>query len=195
MLDTIFINTRPSPDRFDADQMCRLLISGSDERSGTLWLTLRQIANRCTDHPASSRVSCLAAERAGSIRTNHAYVIIRSCCLRVVGEYPHEISDSRNLRDAMLIADYIAVLTLWAGAERFLRGKHLIFPNPPRDSDGSSVRISLIDSASVSAGKETTVENRSSISGIAKCDTRACRSNTLTLRAQPTHERSERNAS
>jgi hypothetical protein len=67
MLDTIFINTRPSPDRFDADQMCRLLISGSDERSGTLWLTLGQIANRCTDHAASSRVSCLAAERAGSI--------------------------------------------------------------------------------------------------------------------------------
>jgi hypothetical protein len=37
----------------------------------------------------------------------------------------------------MLIADYIAisvliVLTLWAGAERFLRGNHLIFPNPPR---------------------------------------------------------------
>jgi hypothetical protein len=37
----------------------------------------------------------------------------------------------------MLIADYIAigfliVLTLWAGTERFLRGKHLIFPTPPR---------------------------------------------------------------
>jgi hypothetical protein len=34
----------------------------------------------------------------------------------------------------MLIADYIAisvliVLTLWTGTERFLRGKHLIFPN------------------------------------------------------------------
>jgi hypothetical protein len=37
----------------------------------------------------------------------------------------------------MFVADYIAisgliVVTLWAGAERFLRGKHLIFPNPPR---------------------------------------------------------------
>jgi hypothetical protein len=37
----------------------------------------------------------------------------------------------------MLTADYIAisvliVLTLWAGAQRFLRGKHLIFRNPPR---------------------------------------------------------------
>jgi len=36
----------------------------------------------------------------------------------------------------MLIVDYIAisvliVLTLWAGVER-LRGKRLIFPNPPR---------------------------------------------------------------
>ena len=37
----------------------------------------------------------------------------------------------------MLIPDYIAVsvlivLTLWAGAERFLRGKYLISPNLPR---------------------------------------------------------------
>jgi hypothetical protein len=37
----------------------------------------------------------------------------------------------------MLTADYIAisvliVLTLWAGAERFLRGKDPIFRNPPR---------------------------------------------------------------
>ena len=37
----------------------------------------------------------------------------------------------------MLIADYIAIsvlimLTLWAGAERFLRGQHLISPNVPR---------------------------------------------------------------
>jgi hypothetical protein len=30
MLDSIFINTRPSPDRFDADQTSRLLISGSE---------------------------------------------------------------------------------------------------------------------------------------------------------------------
>jgi hypothetical protein len=30
VLDTILINTRPSPDRFDADQKCRLLISGSE---------------------------------------------------------------------------------------------------------------------------------------------------------------------
>ena len=44
----------------------------------------------------------------------------------------------RNLRggDAMLIADYLAisvliVLALWAGAERFFRGKYLIFPNLP----------------------------------------------------------------
>jgi hypothetical protein len=37
----------------------------------------------------------------------------------------------------MLTADYTAisvliVLTLWAGAKRFLRGKHLIFRHPPR---------------------------------------------------------------
>jgi hypothetical protein len=37
----------------------------------------------------------------------------------------------------MLTADYTAisvliVLTLWAGAKRVLRGKHLIFRNPPR---------------------------------------------------------------
>jgi hypothetical protein len=30
MLDTILIDTRPSPDRFDADQKCRLPISGSE---------------------------------------------------------------------------------------------------------------------------------------------------------------------
>jgi hypothetical protein len=47
--------------------------------------------------------------------------------MRVVGEYPHEISDlAQSARDdAMLIADYIAisvliVLATWAGAERFL---------------------------------------------------------------------------
>jgi len=46
----------------------------------------------------------------------------------------------RNLRggDAMLVADYIAisvliVLALWAGLERFPRGKRFIFPNTPRD--------------------------------------------------------------
>jgi hypothetical protein len=39
--------------------------------------------------------------------------------------------------------------------------------------------------------KKPQSRNRSSISGIAKCDTRACRSNTRTLRAQPTHERSD----
>jgi hypothetical protein len=37
----------------------------------------------------------------------------------------------------MLIADYIAisvliVLALWAGVERFLRGKRFIFPNAPQ---------------------------------------------------------------
>jgi hypothetical protein len=40
-------------------------------------------------------------------------------------------------RHTMLIVDYIAisvliVLTLWAGVERFLRGKRFIFPNPPQ---------------------------------------------------------------
>jgi hypothetical protein len=55
-----------------------------------------------------------------------------------VAEHPREISDSAQSArgtDAMLIADYIAIsvlaLTLFAGAERFLRGKRLIAPNPP----------------------------------------------------------------
>jgi hypothetical protein len=41
-------------------------------------------------------------------------------------------------RDAMLVADYLAisvliVLALWVGMEWFLRGKRFIFANPPRD--------------------------------------------------------------
>src|SRR5262249_34626352 len=38
------------------------------------------------------------------------------------------------------------------------------------------------------------MKNRRSILGRAKCDRRACRSNTRTLRAQPVQHRSERNA-
>jgi len=43
--------------------------------------------------------------------------------------------------------------------------------------------------------KRPQTKNRRSISGNAKYDRRACRSNTRTLRAQPAHYRSERNAS
>jgi hypothetical protein len=46
---------------------------------------LRQIA------PVTQKTDQGGGERRLGIK--HSYVIIRSCCLRVVGEYPHEISE------------------------------------------------------------------------------------------------------